>query len=61
MALQQRIESLEKRHAHIKQQIIEEEAHLATDDGLLHKLKWQKLVLKDEISRLRGDYGRQAA
>jgi hypothetical protein len=62
MALQQHIESLKQKHAHIKNRIHEEESHLSHDELLLHSLKCQKLKLKDEIERLQHAEGpRQAA
>ncbi len=62
MALEQRIESLKKRHTEIDLKLLAEEARPAPDDGVLHQLKWQKLCLKDEMSRLMtGSDQRQAA
>lgn len=52
MALAQRIESLKKRHAHLDNMLHEEEIRPAPDIIELHKLKRQKLNLKDEIVRL---------
>ena len=52
MALEQRIESLKKRHSQIDVQIRSEEAHPVPDDILLHQLKRQKLFLKDEMASL---------
>ncbi|MDD5586079.1 MAG: YdcH family protein [Alphaproteobacteria bacterium] len=52
MALSQRIESLQKRHAHIEGQINHEEVRPVPDTALLQQLKKEKLSLKDEISRL---------
>jgi len=60
MALEQRIESLKKRHAQIDLMIQAEEAHPLSDPVLLQQLKRQKLNLKDEMTNL--SYGqRQAA
>ena len=50
MALEQRIESLKKKHAHIDQQLREE--GLGADPALVTRLKSLKLSLKDEIERL---------
>ena len=55
MALQQRIESLRKRHTDIDLRLMAEENRPAPDEILLHKLKCQKLGLKDELARLEGD------
>lgn len=52
MALEQRIESLRKRHAEIDRQLSAEEARPFPDEVQLHFLKCQKLFLKDEMSRL---------
>ncbi len=52
MALENHIDSLKKRHARLDQMIREEEAHPGADDLNLHRLKSQKLSLKDEIERL---------
>ena len=52
MALEQRIESLRKRHSHIEAQIQEEETRPSPDNTKLHQLKKEKLSLKDEIARL---------
>jgi hypothetical protein len=60
MALEQRIESLQKRHAHIENQINHEEVRPIPDTALLQQLKREKLSLKDEISRLSAE-GQAAA
>jgi hypothetical protein len=52
MAREQRIESLQKRHAHIESQLEFEEARPAPDAALVQQLKREKLSLKDEIMRL---------
>ncbi len=52
MALQNRIDSLKKQHEKLDRMIHEEEIRPGSDDSLLHKLKAQKLALKDEIERL---------
>ncbi len=59
MAREQRIESLQKRHAHIESQLKYEEARPAPDPALIQQLKKEKLHLKDEIARL--NEGREAA
>jgi len=61
MALEQRIESLKKRHTEIDLKLLAEEARPAPDGSLLHQLKWQKLCLKDEMSRLMTGSGEQQA
>ncbi len=52
MALDNHIESLKKKHARIDQMLHEEEARPGADITVLHRLKSQKLGLKDEIERL---------
>ncbi len=52
MALVNHIESLKMKHARIDQMLREEEAHPGADDLVIHRLKTQKLGVKDEIERL---------
>ena len=52
MALEQRIESLRKRHAHIETLLQQEENRPAPDIARVQELKKEKLALKDEIARL---------
>ncbi len=52
MALTSHIESLKKKHARIDQMLREEETHPGSDDLVIHRLKAQKLGVKDEIERL---------
>jgi hypothetical protein len=52
MALEQRIESLRKRHTEIEARIHGEESRPAPDVALVHRMKREKLILKDEIERL---------
>lgn len=52
MALEQRIETLRKRHNEIDLQVRSEEARPFPDVVRLHQLKHQKLNLKDEMARL---------
>ena len=52
MALDSRIDSLKQKHARIDQILHEEESRPGADDLVLHRLKAQKLGLKDEIERL---------
>jgi uncharacterized protein len=60
MALEQRLESLKKRHHQLDLMILAEEAHPIPDPVLLHQLKRQKLSLKDEMVNLSHGH-RQAA
>lgn len=52
MALENRIESLKKQHARLDQLLHAEETRPGFDDTVLHRLKAQKLALKDEIQAL---------
>jgi hypothetical protein len=52
MAFENHIESLKKKHARLDQMLREEEARPGADDMVLHRLKLQKLSLKDEIQSL---------
>ncbi len=52
MALQQRVESLKKRHTEIEMRLATESARPSPDESLIHSLKCQKLSLKDELTRL---------
>lgn len=61
MALEQRIESLRKRHTEIDLELHAEEIRPSPDETLIHRLKCLKLHIKDELSRLRGGHERQAA
>jgi hypothetical protein len=54
MALDQRIESLKKQHAHIDDKIHQTQIRLSADDLEVRGLKRQKLNIKDEIVRLAG-------
>lgn len=52
MALENRIESLKKRHEEIEAQLHQEESRPAKDDAKIQQLKQEKLKLKDEITKL---------
>lgn len=52
MALQQRIESLRAKHEHLDLRLREEEMRPMPDDGLIRRIKHEKLKLKDEMARL---------
>jgi hypothetical protein len=54
MALEQRIQSLRKRHADIEIRLHDEESRPRPDAMQLHRWKCEKLFLKDEMSRLSG-------
>lgn len=61
MALQQRIDTLKKRHTEIDLLVRSEESRPFPDALRLHQLKHQKLNLKDEMARLMDGLHQQAA
>ncbi len=52
MALAQRVESLRKRHAEVDEELHREISRPSGDDLLINQLKREKLILKDELSRI---------
>ena len=52
MALASHIEFLKTKHARLDRLVREEESRPSADDLVLHRLKTEKLNLKDEIERL---------
>jgi hypothetical protein len=48
-----RIRSLETRHAQLEERIAQEGARPRPDDGVLSRLKREKLQLKEEMEKLR--------
>ncbi len=54
MSLQSRLEALKVRHASLEAEIASEDQRPRPDDTMLTRLKLEKLRLKDEIERLRG-------
>jgi hypothetical protein len=55
MAIQAHLAELEKRHQALEDEINEALTHPSTDDLKVAELKRRKLLLKDEIARLRQD------
>ena len=53
MSLDSHLSELQRRHQHIAAQIAAEEKAPSTDEVRLHELKRKKLLLKDEIEKLR--------
>jgi hypothetical protein len=53
MSLQSHLAELERRHLTLQREIEKEELHPAVDELKLHELKRRKLLLKDEITKLR--------
>lgn len=50
------VEELESRHAALHAQIEEEEDRTTPDEDLLHRLKKEKLRLKDELAGHDGEH-----
>jgi hypothetical protein len=55
MAIESHLAELEKRHEALKQEINEALTHPSIDDLQLLEMKRKKLLVKDEIVRLRHD------
>jgi len=55
MAIESHLAELERRHQALEQEISEAQTHPSTDDLTLAELKRKKLLVKDEIARLRQD------
>jgi hypothetical protein len=53
MSLESHLVELERRHQAMENAIADEKAHPGTDDLKLIELKRKKLLLKDEIEKLR--------
>jgi uncharacterized protein len=52
MSHEARISSLRLRHARLDDRIFDEDHRPAPDGGVLHRLKVEKLRIKEEIERL---------
>ena len=55
MSLQNHLSELERRHLSLDREIEKERLHPAADPAKVAELKRKKLVLKDEIAKLRQD------
>ncbi len=53
MSLQSHLTELERRHMALEREIEKEELYPSVDELKVHELKRRKLVLKDEIAKLR--------
>ncbi len=53
MSMQSHLSELERRHRALEDEIAEAIAHPSTDDLKIAELKRRKLLVKDEIERLR--------
>ena len=56
MTVKAHLAELERRHKALELEIAEVLAHTATDDLKIAELKRRKLILKDEIERVRHDH-----
>ena len=56
MTVKARLAELERQHKALEHEIVEASAHSSTDDLKIAELKRRKLVLKDEIERVRHDH-----
>lgn len=52
MSYAERIESLRAKHAHLEEELRLENQRPHPDTTIIHRLKREKLRIKDEISRL---------
>jgi hypothetical protein len=55
MAIESHLAELERRHQALEQEISEAQSHPSTDDLTIAELKRKKLLVKDEMARLRQD------
>lgn len=53
MAVQAHLVELERKHKHLENELHDALVHLSTDDLRIVELKRKKLMLRDEIERLR--------
>ncbi len=60
MTMQDYVESLRSKHAHLERQIDDEMHRPLPDQSVLTRLKREKLRLKDELARLHESDGRMA-
>lgn len=55
MSLENHLSELERRHHALDREIAREQLHPSADEARMAELKRRKLLLKDEITKLRGD------
>lgn len=60
MSLQNHLVELERRHQSLERQIQSEHLHPAADELRVAELKRKKLLLKDEIEKLRQNMGNRS-
>ena len=56
MTVKEHLADLERQHTALEHEIAEALAHSSTDDLKIAELKRRKLILKDEIERVRHDH-----
>jgi hypothetical protein len=56
MAIEAHLVELERKHAVLENELHEALQHLSTDDLQIIELKRRKLMLKDEIERLKSNF-----
>ena len=56
MSLQNHLNELERRHTALEREIEKERVHPGSDETKVSEMKRRKLLLKDEITKLRGDH-----
>ncbi|MBN8969807.1 MAG: DUF465 domain-containing protein [Rhizobiales bacterium] len=57
MAIEAHLVELERKHRSLENELHEALRHLSTEDSRIIELKRRKLVLKDEIERIKLDKG----
>lgn len=57
MSIQSHLAELERRHQALEDEISDAMAHPSTDDTMIVNLKRKKLLVKDEIERIRHETG----
>lgn len=55
MALQAHLVELERKHKVLESELHEAQVHLSTDDLRIVELKRRKLILRDQIARLKSE------
>lgn len=60
MSTENHLQSLERQHAELKEQLRSEQTHPKWDEAAVQRLKHEKLQLKDRIEELRRDERRTA-
>ena len=56
MTVKAQLAELERQHKALEHEIAEALAHTSTDDSKIAELKRRKLIVKDEIERVRHDH-----